>query len=222
MAPRTYAVVTADIVESRKIEAFRKHRDQKLRPASKIHLGENLIVSNYAVTAWDEFQGILTRPSHVPRVIFDLRRLFQPMQLRIAVGIGRVSEPRKAPTNVFSGGEAFERAREAADQMKKDKGAKLRHRTRFASAEELFDQVVNTIYDLHDSLIQSTTPRQWDTINVLRATGAQELTAKKLKLYRSTISRNLRRGFYWQMEETQQTAKDLIEYYFEPGRSARA
>jgi hypothetical protein len=214
MPGKIYAVITADIVGSRKIATFRQRRDQKLKPISKLHRNEKLIISNYAVTTWDEFQVILTSPLHIPRVIIDLRRFFQPMQLWIAVGIGHVSAPHRFPVNVFSGGEAFERARVAADQLKKDKGAKFRRLTRFASNNEFFDQIANTIYALHDTLVQSTSSRQWDTINTQISTGRQDLTAEKLNLDQSTVSRNLRRGYYWQIEETQETVKALVHQVF--------
>ena len=42
-------------------------------------------------------------------------------------------------------------------------------------------------------------------------TKRQVLTAKKLELNESTVSRNLRRGFWWQIQETQQTMEQVIE-----------
>src|SRR6185437_10658863 len=121
MAGKIYAVLTTDIVNSRKISDFRKKRDQKLNPISKLHLQQKLIISDYAVTAWDEFEVILTHVVHIPQIIFDLRRrFFFPMQLWIAVGIGQVSEPYKVPVNVFSGGEAFERAITESEFLKKE------------------------------------------------------------------------------------------------------
>src|SRR5215471_13468139 len=99
---RNYAVLTADVVRSRSFVDFRRKRDSKLPPLSKAHVTGGLIVSPYAVTVWDEFQGILAAPHLFPRVIFELRRSFFPMELRIAIGIGQVSEPRRAPINQFA------------------------------------------------------------------------------------------------------------------------
>src|SRR6202020_2202704 len=77
---------------------------------SKLHVEKKWILSEYAITAWDEFEGILSRPANVPAVIVDLRRHFHPFELWIGVGIGQVTERHKKPVNVFAGGEAFERA----------------------------------------------------------------------------------------------------------------
>jgi hypothetical protein len=214
MAKQIYAVITADVVGSRQIPSFRQWRDKKLKPISKWHRRQKLILSNYAVTTWDEFQVILTSPLHIPRIIFDLRRFFQPTQLWVAVGIGHATAPRRFPVNIFSGGEAFERARIAADQLKKDKGTRYRRFTRFESYEKLFDQIANTLYLLQDTLIQSISSRQWDTINIQLSTKKQGATAAKLKRDQSTISRNLRRGHYWELVDTQETMESLIRQYF--------
>ncbi len=213
MAKRQYAVITADIIESRKLQQFRKVRDRKLLPISQRHMKENLLLSEYAVTAWDEFQAILRKPGYIPKVIFDLRRSFYPIELWVAVGIGEVSEPYKKPVNVFSGGLAFERAREAADTLK-TKSHKFRILTQICSGNEVFDIVSNAIYHLQDTLIQAITSKQWETIGKYVQTENQEATAKKLGIDSSTVSRNLKRAHYWEIEETIHAAETLIETYF--------
>lgn len=210
---KPYAVITADIRGSRAVADFRKERDRKLKPLTKLHLAQKLIVSEYAVTAWDEFEG-LTTLSHVPTILFDLRRCFHPLQLWIGVGIGKVSEPHRRPINVFAGGEAFERARLAIDQIK-SKHQRFPRWTVFVSGNSQFDLVANTIYHLHDTLIQNVSSKQWRTINAQVSLQSQEQVAKKLRLDDSTVSRNLRRGFYAQMTETRTTMEALIAATFE-------
>ena len=208
-----YAAITCDIVGSRQIEEFRRKRDQKLRRISKLHVEKKWILSEYAITAWDEFEGILSRPANVPAVIVDLRRHFHPFELWIGIGIGQVTEPHKKPVNVFAGGEAFERAREAMNKLK-PKRSKTGVLTSFVTGNEMFDLIGDTVYQLHDSLLQSISNKQWETINVLMETSGQELAAKKLGLNKSTISRNLRRGFWWQIQETQVAMERIIGAYF--------
>lgn len=211
---KMYAVVTADVIGSRNIEAFRKRRDANLRPLTRLHLGKKLILSDYAVTAWDEFQAVLYSPPAIPSVILDLRRSFYPMQLWIAIGLGKVSEPRKKPVNQFAGGEAFERARHAADRLKNDKSGKYRALTGFVSGDDTFDLIANTIYRLHDTLLQDVSAKQWETMLAQAHTGNQELAAKKLGVNVSTVSRNLRRAHFWQMEETCKAMEGIIRSYF--------
>jgi hypothetical protein len=212
-APGLYAVITADVVSSRSVPAFRRKRDQKLRELSALHQREKLVLSPYAVTAWDEFQTILRKPEYAPKAILDLRRLFHPLELWIAVGMGAVSEARRRPVNVYAGGEAFERARKAADRLKEG-GSKYRAFTSFESGNELFDTIANTIYHLHDTLLAKTTEKQWASINLQMDTGRQDDTARRLKVDASTVSRNLKRGYYWQLQETKQAMEQIIRAYY--------
>ena len=208
-----YAVITADFVGSRKIESFRPKRDRRLSAVSRLHLAQKLIMSPYTNTAWDEFQVILREPEYAPRVIFDLRRLFYPFELWIAVGIGSVSEPNRKPVNQYAGGPAFERARKAADRLKSG-SPKYRMLTSFESGKDLFDSIANAIYRLQDTLLERTTAKQWATINMQMLTARQDTTARKLALDISTVSRNLRRGYYWQLTETVDVMERIIQAYF--------
>ncbi|MGA3092579.1 MAG: SatD family protein [Terriglobales bacterium] len=202
-----------DIVGSRHIEEFRRKRDLKLNHISKLHVDKKWILSEYAITAWDEFEGILSRPSNIPAVMLDLRRRFYPFALWVGVGIGKVTDPHRKPVNEFAGGEAFERAREAVNQLK-TKGSKTGILTALVTGNETLDLVANTVYHLHDTLLESISAKQWQTINVHMETHRQDLTAKRLRLNESTVSRNLRRGFWWQMEETREAMERVIEAYF--------
>ncbi|HEX4039349.1 MAG TPA: SatD family protein [Acidobacteriaceae bacterium] len=208
-----YAVVTADVVGSRRIDSFRSQRDRLLASVSRLHLSQNLILSPYTVTAWDEFQAIIRKPEFAPRVILDLRRLLTPLGLRIAVGIGTVSNPRSKPINQYAGGPAFERARAAADRLKLG-SPKYRILTSFDSGNVLFDSIANTIYRLQDALLDRITPRQWATINTQMNTSRQEITAKRLSLDISTVSRNLKRGYYWHLLDTAEVMQRILQAYF--------
>ncbi|HXW91276.1 MAG TPA: SatD family protein [Terriglobales bacterium] len=209
----SYAAMTCDIVGSRNIEEFRSKRDQKLHRISKLHVENRWILSEYAITAWDEFEGILSQPTNVPAVIVDIRRYFHPFELWIAIGIGQVTEPYKKPVNVFAGGEAFERARQAMNHLK-TKPRRTGVLTSFVTGNETFDLIANTVYGLHDTLLQNISSKQWQTINAQMQTNRLDLAAKKLQLNKSTVSRNLRRGFWWQIEETRQAMERVMKAYF--------
>lgn len=213
VSQKVHAVIIADIVDSRKIESFRLKRDRKIDEVSKLHIKQELILSPYAVTAWDEFQVILSKPEYTPRVILDLRRLFYPLELWIAVGIGAATGTHRTPVNLYAGGEAFERAREAANRLKTG-SSKYRILTRFESGKEIFDTIANTIYRLQDSLLEGTTAKQWTAINMRLGTGSQDITAKRLKLDTSTVSRNLKRGSYWHLVETVDAMGSIMKSYF--------
>jgi hypothetical protein len=215
--PMRYVVITADVVGSRKIDSFSDQRDFKLNAVSKLHLEKRLILSPYAVTAWDEFQVIIAKPEHTPRVIFDLRRLLFPFALRIAVGMGAATGADRQPINRYAGGEAFERARVAADRLRSE-SPKYRVFTSFESGNEKFDTIANTIYRLQDSLIERRTAKQWAAVNMYLETGSLEITAERLRVDSSTVSRSLKRGYYWHQIETVGAMERIVKMYVEDVR----
>ena len=196
---RTHGVLIADVVESRSRPHFRSSLNEKLRIASIAQLDDKLIRVPYAVTAGDEFQTIALRVDSIPKLILDLRRRLQPLQLRIGIGIGAIQGPIRPPVNRISG-KAFEFARAAISQIKETR--KYPTLTAFRSHNSEFDEVANLVYGLHDTLLRQISAKQWETIAVYLIKNRVDHTAKALSIDISTASRNLKRGYFWQIDQT--------------------
>ncbi|HEX6904224.1 MAG TPA: SatD family protein [Thermoanaerobaculia bacterium] len=211
-----WGALTADIVRSRDIQDLRQWRDDRLHAVSRRHQKAGWIRAPYAVTAWDEFQTLLSSVDQAPRLIFDLRLQFYPHHLRIGVGIGEITGlPKKRErVNAALGGPAFENARAALDSLRKNR--KNETLTAFQSGDPDLDLALNLIYQLHDTLLRQVTPRQWETILAYTASRRQDLgaTGGRMGLSASTVSRNLQRGHYWRMEQTVQGVSELLRSDF--------
>ncbi|MBT8130984.1 MAG: SatD family protein, partial [Gammaproteobacteria bacterium] len=195
------------------INDFVALRDRKLAWASSKHLSMGLIQAPYAVTVWDEFQTLAGRVRDVPRILFDLHRLFHPLSLWLGIGIGEVTGLPAATGGRsladVAGGEAFLSARDSIDLVK-DRSTRYLRLTAFKSANIARDELLGHIYGLHDTLLMQVTATQWRTIDAVLESGQQDLAAKKLGISPSTVSRNLRRAHYWQMLEAQDVAARLL------------
>jgi hypothetical protein len=213
MNPKVHTVIVADILKSRRRVDLRSLLDKKIAAASSLHRDKKLISLPYAVTAGDEFQTVATQPSALPAILFDLRRLMQPFSLRIGVGMGRINERVKAPVNHLSG-EAFESARKAIESIKQEVRFTFQAFTAFQTSNPLFNETANLLYGLHDTLAFQITDKQWETINAYIESPTVKKTARRLKLNISTVSRNLKRGYYWQLSETVKVAESLIRQVF--------
>lgn len=206
----SHAVVIADVIASRSTERLRQSLNEKLRIASIAQLDDRLIRVPYAITAGDEFQVVATRLDRIPKLILDLRRRLLPFRLRIGVGIGRIKGQVRRPVNRIAG-EAFENARQAITEIKSTR--KYPTLTRFHSGRRIFDDVANLIYGLHDTLIRRTTTKQWETIATYLIKNRVDYTAQALGIDRSTASRNLKRGFFWQIEDTIIVMEEMIREF---------
>jgi hypothetical protein len=214
MHSKIYAVLIADVVESSFRRDLRGVLGKKLSDASKKHLHRNLIRLPYSVTAGDEFQGVSSCLSSLPAILLDLRATLRPLSLRIGVGFGHIPERIQAPVNRL-GGEAFQFARKAIEEIKTNALFKFPVLTAFHSRNQGFDSTINLLYGLHDTLLRRITAKQWEAIEVFRGHATLEHAAKRLQLDTSTISRNLKRGYYWQLSETVEVAGSLITRSFQ-------
>ncbi|PYT82875.1 MAG: hypothetical protein DMG40_04410 [Acidobacteria bacterium] len=213
MPSETYAVVIADVLASSARKDLRALLGKKLADASERHLRQKLIRLPYSVTAGDEFQTITAELPSLPALLLDLRATLQPLPLRVGVGIGEVADRIQPPVNRLTG-EAFQFARWALEKVKANSLFKFEVLTAFASHNEPFIHTINLLYGLHDTLMLQITAKQWETIRRFLDHPALEQTAKRLKLDVSTVSRNLKRGYYWQLAETVKVAGAFIERAF--------
>lgn len=213
MADEIYAVLIADVMASSARKNMRAQLEKKLAAASEKHLQQKLIRFPYTVTAGDEFQTITAELASVPALLLDLRAMLQPLPLRIGVGIGEVADRLQPPVNRLTG-PAFQFARRGIDNVKASGLFKFETLTAFASDNERFDQTINLLYGLHDTLVSQVTAKQWEAIRQFLDQPGLEKAAKRLKLDISTVSRNLKRGYYWQLSETAKVAGSFIERTF--------
>jgi hypothetical protein len=220
-----YAVLIADVVASSTRADVRALLGKKLAAASKRHLDQKLIRLPYSVTAGDEFQTVAGELPSLPALLLDLRSLLQPLSLRLGIGIGRISGRIQPPVNRLSG-EAFQFARRAIESIKGGRLFKFEVLTAFASRNESFDRTINLIYGLHDTLVLKITVKQWEAIGTMEGLTPAESgsilgrpklgqAARRLQRDTSTVSRNLKRGYYWQLAETVRVAGSFIGRTFD-------
>jgi len=213
MVEKLWGVIVSDVVSSGRTPHLRSVLGDKLRRVAAAHLREKRIRLPYAVTAGDEFQTIASDLGQIPGLIFDLRRRMRPLQLRIGIGVGRISGHLRPPVNQL-GGQAFEFARTAIGETKEGRlhSGKI---TRFRSENEEFDLLANLIYNLHDALVGHLSEKQWRTVDAYLAKGRVDLAARSLGINASTASRNLSRSHLWQTLEMMDSMKKIIGLHFQ-------
>ena len=212
MSSEIYGVVIADVLASSVRRDVRTLLGKKLAAASEKHLREKLICLPYSVTAGDEFQTLTAALPSLPALLLDLRAGLQPLSLRVGIGIGEVMDRIQPPVNHLTG-EAFQFARLALENVKSGL-YKFEVLTAFGSHNDAFNQTINLLYGLHDTLVSQITVKQWEAIRCFLDQPGLGQTAKRLKVDVSTVSRNLKRGYYWQLAETVKVAGAFIERTF--------
>jgi uncharacterized protein (DUF1778 family) len=213
MAGKLHAVLIADVMSSGSRADFRRVLARSLASASRRHQNRGLIKLPYSIAAGDEFQTVASSLSSVPALVFDLRAAMRPLALRIGVGFGGINGRLKPPVNQLDGA-AFRAARRAIDSVKDGTAFKFETLTAFVTPDAMFDAMINLIYGLQDTLMLQITEKQWAAIIELLDKPALEPAAKRLGRAISSVSRRLKRGYYWQLYETVSVAKVLIQRTF--------
>jgi hypothetical protein len=111
-------------------------------------------------------------------------------------------------------GEAFQLARRAIESVKSGSVFRFDTLTAFLSGNKKVDQTINLIYGLHDTLVLQITPKQWAAIETFLGRPTLERSARRLRRAKSTVSRSLKRGYYWQLAETKEVAGAILEEGF--------
>ncbi|HKW89463.1 MAG TPA: SatD family protein [Candidatus Acidoferrales bacterium] len=213
MASGLQAVLIADVVASGTRAPLRTLLQARLAAASRAHLRNKWIRLPYAITAGDEFQTLAARLDVLPRMLLDLRSRMRPLGLRIGVGIGKVPGRIAPPVNRLDG-EAFRLARQAIESLKKPGANSTGGLTAFRTRNAEFDSEINLIYTLEDTLVRKITEPQWKTIRARMKSRRIEDAARALGLDASTVSRNLKRGYYGQLMATTAGAEAFIGRHF--------
>ncbi|WP_181918902.1 SatD family protein [Wenzhouxiangella sediminis] len=209
-----HVALIADVADSRRIDDFPRRRDRLLTELSARHRGKGWTDFDYAVTAWDEFQGLVDDPAVLPGVIWDLWRAFRPWSLRLAAGIGGVERVADAeanlPLNQAVTGPAFYRAREAMDRLDSPRHGMSRVRLRVGATNDARALACNAVLRLADSLVQDITDRQWQVIESYERSGKQTEVAAEFDVAESTISRSLASARYWELQASFEELGELL------------
>lgn len=203
--------LSGDVINSRTVPEFAVLRDQALSQLSSKHREQGYISSDYAITAWDEFQVLLDVEEGLPQLVWDLHRSFQPLRLRLGVGRGgiiRVDDTVKAVNEDVSG-EAFYKAREALKSITDQRREGSRAGIKVLWDDVRMTRALNASFRLLDVLIGLISEKQWRVIIEFERLGRQDRVAELLGKQASTISRSLNSAHYWEIKAS---LSDLTEW----------
>ncbi len=140
-----YAVINADIKDSRKMHANERYEWQLFLKSAIVQVNEDdadLIEAPFMITKGDEFQGVLKNLSDIPHIIMKFERLVFPLIMRYGVGYGPIQKMgSKIPIEMD--GRAFHRASAGLDYAKRKK-----YGVYLDTGNPEFDLMVNTLYQL--------------------------------------------------------------------------
>jgi len=210
----TQVALIIDVADSRRIKDFAGQRDQLIETLSLRHRRNGWTDADYAVTAWDEFQGLVVAPASLPALIWDLVLNVYPISLRIAIGGGAVERhaDQRLPINRAATGEAFFLAREAMDALRNPRRGAEQARMALRWSDSLVEAAGNAVLRLVDVLVGRITRKQWEVIAGYEQLRKQADVAAVLQKSGSTVSRSLSSAHYWEIRSSLEDLTSVLRH----------
>jgi len=181
---RIYVAVIGDLISSRDLPDRRAVQRRLQRTLRRLNREwESGIAASFLITLGDEFQGLLTEPAAIDRMLAGIRRDLHPVEVRFGIGIGRLAT-RLEKEAIGMDGPCFHRARAALERAES--------RASIVEVEAETNAAAFRIYGALSSALR----RQWSErqrqVFDLAATGLSgRAVAKKLKIQPSAVSQHL-------------------------------
>jgi hypothetical protein len=153
-----YAVITADIIDSRSQTALVSLLKNQLS-----QITSQALLTAFTLSRGDEIQAVCNQLTELPVLIRRLRYVCWPLKLRVAVGIGAIDSVSDGVDSWQMNGLAFFAARQALDKLQDTQGKNPA--TMIQSDDPQFDLIINTIYSLYNLIINKWTEKQWTTVH---------------------------------------------------------
>lgn len=173
-----YVVVTADVIRSRQWKRTPSQEDHFRRGIAALNERlQNDALVPFSALRGDEIQGVLRPEAEVMGAIRQMRYLLRPLEIRVGVGVGEITTGLGGSNSWEMDGPSFHMAREALDSMK---GGRRGRMTMLRTDSPDFDEVMNLILLLMDSIISRWTPAQWVAIDAYSRLGTYRAAAAEL------------------------------------------
>lgn len=209
--PRKYAVIVADIKDSKKMEERERHEWQLFLRSAIVQVNENWqdsIEAKFMITKGDEFQGVVHKIPNVQSIMIEFERLLTPLKLRFGIGIGRIQK-MGANIPIEMDGPAFHRANLALNNTKKQRCS-----IQLQSTDPQVDKYINTLYSLICAI-----KKDWKPLNINRywkykELGTYEKVADIEGVSTPAIWDSLRNSNSVEVISAEQTVWDLLQSNF--------
>lgn len=204
-----FAVITADIIDSRRQEVGLTLLRSQLK-----QIRSRALLTDFNVSRGDELQAVCRDLAELPVLIRHLRYRCLPMKLRVGVGIGVIDPETLMFENSWEmNGEAFFMARKALNQI--EIGQNKTPATLFVSAQRDFDRTVNAIYRLYDLVLNKWTAKQWETVHAYESNVTLMKTAAMFNVSWQNIQKICKAANWETVSQTETDLAYLLKKQFE-------
>lgn len=182
------AIVTADIINSRKLSSKKWMNDFK-----QLLNGFGKSPNDWEIYRGDEFQLEIKNPEDAFLIAFQLKAFFKSINLDVRMSLGFGDKTYKTKKITESNGSAFVRSGELFETLKKQK-INLAVNSGNADFDEEFNLLLQLSMSFMDSWLQQSA--EFVLIAIQNPTLSQEEIGLKLGINQAAVSRRQKRSQY--------------------------
>lgn len=211
-----YIAIIGDIKDSKKIEnrnQVQENLNQVLNQINKMYRSD--ISAAFIITLGDEFQGLLSRTTHLLDIVKYIQRKMYPVKLRFGIGIGKMNTEIFPEAAIGADGPAYYAARSTIEELREQE-KKLRKQAADIQIsvynERCFEITeINMIILFMKIIEEGWSDKQRYTIWDMELNGgSQEECAKRMGITQSTVARRLADGNYITYQRAKKTAAEAL------------
>jgi len=205
-----YVALIADIVGSRRVgnqgrAKLQENFEKLISTLNRTY--EKDLLTKFAITSGDEFQGLIRRTASLPDLLWDMEYLFPDREFRVGIGRGSLDTPLKKQSTGMDG-PAFHNARAAIGYARKE--AKLGGV--FLGFGEL-DEVLNGMARLLRYHRSRFTAQQRRAVSLLRTGMAQVDIAARMDIKPQSASKHLKAAGWLAYKEGEDGFRSLLRVF---------
>lgn len=209
---RNYAVVTGDIIGSRKTQD-RMNLQVALQKCLDYINGafREDIAIRFQITLGDEFQGLVVNLGAAPTITSIIREELYPISVRLAIGIGSIDTDLTSQISRMDG-PAFHFSRAGMEQISKREG----QRTAYITNDLHVNDILAVVGRLSDILLAERTNKQWEAIRLYRKEKKLKKVADRLGVKFQNVHKRLQAAHWDDIEQANHSLGKFLAARFSP------
>jgi hypothetical protein len=209
-----YAVITSDIINSKKIDNLNNIINYKLHKVNKLFIKE--LLTPFTTSRGDEIQAVCHNIYYLPKIIRYLRYVCLPIKLRIGVGIGSIEYTPNTINSWEMNGQAFFKARTAIETIKDKTIPCTFTNTTFRNIDlnnkyDITELSINTIFNLMDTIMNKWTLKQWEAIQYYGEQNTYEKVAQLVDVSWQSIQKRLKSADWSVFEDSESNLSYILK-----------
>lgn len=211
-----YTVIIGDLINSKQLSQRDTVQDKLKKTLESINqkYSED-IAADFMITLGDEFQGLLSRSTHLLEIILTIEKVLSPVSLRFGVGIGEVNTQIQRQKTAEIDGPAYHHARQMITVMKDRESQYNNVPTNILiDSQSNTDPLVNSTLAVCFALKSKWTDRQIEIINAYEENNENQYqTAKYLNIAQPNVSKTLSVTKYFSFKQAMENIAKFLQNF---------